>query len=448
MKVFGLIAKTHLNSVVRLITGLVILIIGIFLVVEQEFILVTIIYLVSVIMIFMGILFLVDWIIKVPRIEIKLLYSIITISLGVLMFCYVFVPSFVVTFLFGIYLMFCAFVEFIDSYISFKNKTHNSLKSLLIGIFYFIFSFLLTTMTYMYKYATFIIIGIYCILFGGTYVLDFLYSTFPKKTKSRISKRKKKIKRHFRITMPNFISAFIPNSMAKQFNDFLASDKNQKYTFVNNLNKNENEKADLKIYFHISERGFNAIGHCDIEFEGEIISYGNYDETNQNKLGMGPGVLLISNPEKYISFRLKFNKLTIFSFGLRLNEEQKQKVRERIKEIKAQTYFWDPPYLSSLKKNKKSKIKSFRDFSSLLYYATGANFYKFKQGEFKTYFVMTKNCVSLVESIVCKAGTDILSINDIISPGTFYDYLQTEYLRKDSIVISRNIYNFNANKKN
>ena len=68
----------------------------------------------------------------------------------------------------------------------------------------------------------------------------------------------------------------------------------------------------------------------------------------------------------------------------------------------------------------------------------------FKSGKFKTYFVMTTNCVLLAESIVCQAGTDILNLTGIISPGTFYDYLDREFLRPGSMVISREAYRLNG----
>ena len=43
---------------------------------------------------------------------------------------------------------------------------------------------------------------------------------------------------------------------------------------------------------------------------------------------------------------------------------------------------------------------------------------------------MTTNCVLLAESIVCQAGTDILNLTGIISPGTLYDYLDGKSLAR------------------
>ena len=53
---------------------------------------------------------------------------------------------------------------------------------------------------------------------------------------------------------------------------------------------------------------------------------------------------------------------------------------------------------------------------------------------------MSTNGVLLVDIIIGGAGTDILSLNGMVSPGTLYDYLESEFLKQDSIVISRNVY--------
>ena len=53
---------------------------------------------------------------------------------------------------------------------------------------------------------------------------------------------------------------------------------------------------------------------------------------------------------------------------------------------------------------------------------------------------MSTNCVLLADSILSKAGTDIINTAGIISPGAYYDYLQKEYTLKNGIVVSRDVY--------
>ena len=80
------------------------------------------------------------------------------------------------------------------------------------------------------------------------------------------------------------------------------------------------------------------------------------------------------------------------------------------------------------------------DYASLLSEVVPTRFYKFKSGKFKTYFVLGTNCVLLADQLIGAAGTDILKVGGIITPGTYYDYLNREFLRNNSLVISRKAY--------
>ena len=53
---------------------------------------------------------------------------------------------------------------------------------------------------------------------------------------------------------------------------------------------------------------------------------------------------------------------------------------------------------------------------------------------------ITTNCVKLVDEVIGRSGTDILSLNGIITPGTYYDYLNREYEKQDSMVVTRRVY--------
>ena len=53
---------------------------------------------------------------------------------------------------------------------------------------------------------------------------------------------------------------------------------------------------------------------------------------------------------------------------------------------------------------------------------------------------MSTNCVLLADTIVGKAGTDILSARGFISPGTYQDYLDKEFERPHSLVVTKRVY--------
>jgi hypothetical protein len=106
---------------------------------------------------------------------------------------------------------------------------------------------------------------------------------------------------------------------------------------------------------------------------------------------------------------------------------------KRLDLIKKDVYEWRP--LSQIYDN-----KGYNDYASRLYNATKAKFYKFRKGKFKTYFVLNTNCVQLADELLGTSGIDLLSINGLITPGTYYDYFNREFRRKNSIVVSKEIY--------
>lgn len=59
---------------------------------------------------------------------------------------------------------------------------------------------------------------------------------------------------------------------------------------------------------------------------------------------------------------------------------------------------------------------------------------------------MSTNCALLTDTILSCIGIDILNMNDMISPGAFYDYLETEFLKPGSMVISRDVYKYAPDK--
>ena len=80
------------------------------------------------------------------------------------------------------------------------------------------------------------------------------------------------------------------------------------------------------------------------------------------------------------------------------------------------------------------------DYPSRLHYRTGAKLYKVKSGKFHIYWALGDNCASFTDLVLGTLGADVLSIRGIISPGTYLDWLQKEYLKKNSPVVFRCIY--------
>lgn len=325
--------------------------------------------------------------------------------------------------IFSIYLLIIGTSQLVMYILLIKNKEVHRFSTLILGIFYYFIAIPILISPYQNIDNFLSILIIYTFFLGLTYVYDFIRNIIPKKTKNEL-------KRKIRITLPKIFEILIPYSVMLEVNKTLET--KSEYTYQKARWK---ESSDLEVLIHTSKRGVNRIGHIDIIFEGIVYSYGNYNENSRKFFDFfGPGILFkTKNIEKYINFCIDNSKKTIFLFGIKLNEIQKQEVKKRIDELMNNTVPWN--YKESIKKNEENS------YASKLYKKTKAKFYKFKKGKYKTYFILGTNCCYLADDIIGHSGLDILSFNGIITPGTYYDYLNRQFYQKNSIVIYKEIYN-------
>ncbi|MBR1386646.1 MAG: DUF308 domain-containing protein [Bacilli bacterium] len=322
--------------------------------------------------------------------------------------------------IFGIYMLINGIVKF-ASYIVFKNYEKTSYYKVLISsLIDFCFSYVMISHPSKNIDRLTIILGLYLILFGITYFYDFLKECFP----SFFGK-----KRRFRVTLPIILATFIPYEVLLSINKVINSWK----TPVKVSNKDTSGEVDLEILIHVRKNdSIGRMGHADLCYKGRVYSYGCYDEESKRILGScGNGTLFeIKNKDKYIKYCNNNSDKTIFSFGITLTSNERKKVEEKLRIIKKETYKWDPLYSNSIKNS----------YAIELVEKTKAQFYKFNKGSYKTYFLFSTNCVKLVDDVLGVTGSDILKINGVITPGTYYNYLDKEFKRKNSNVISKEIY--------
>lgn len=362
-----------------------------------------------------------------------------------LVFCFICslfkdIPLSILPIIFGLYLLLNSVIKFIDYYILLKSNANGKLTEFSLGVLYLVVSIPIIFSPLKHLSTVLIIIGIYTILLGINYIMDFISFLIPKRVKN-------KLKRKIRITLPAFIEAIIPYTVLNEINYLIDKDNYDKpFVFEE---KSEDIIPDLEVFVHTSSRGFNRMGHVDLYFDGKVISYGNYDDASVRLFTMiGDGVLFTTEKDKYIPFCIEHSKKTIFVFGLKLTDAQKKNVSKAISKIFDSVYEWNPPYVEAITKRKKVNKNRYKDYASVLYQTTNAKFYKFKNGRFKNYFVLGSNCCRLADHIIGKSGIDLLKMNGIITPGTYYEYLNREFQKKNSMVISRKIYNSkNVDKK-
>ena len=149
--------------------------------------------------------------------------------------------------------------------------------------------------------------------------------------------------------------------------------------------------------------------------------------------------------QKYIPNMIKAENNSIFEYGIYTSDSQNEAILHEIQKIKKNGYRW---YTKIEKEDGYDDFKNFEmDYPSRLHYRTGAKLYKVKRGKFHTYWALGDNCASFTDLVLGTLGADVLSVRGIISPGTYLDWLQKEYLKKNSPIVFRKIYTRESKKK-
>lgn len=246
-----------------------------------------------------------------------------------------------------------------------------------------------------------------------------------------------KLKRRIRVTLPIFMTALIPASTLAKVNAFLQENVDETANQAYNRMK-DGKTAELEIFIHTSKTSlFSAIGHVDLCYNGRVISFGNYDPTSERFFGMiGDGVLYTCDRDKYIALCKRVSQKTLFGYGIDLTVKMEQAVQERLAEIENLLIPWEP---SDAETAGADGVKG-HSYAYLIQTECNGKLYKFTDSKFKSYFVLSTNCVLLADSIIGQAGTDILSPKGFIAPGTYQSYLDDEYEKPHSLVVSKSIY--------
>ena len=328
----------------------------------------------------------------------------------------------------GSYQLFTGLISLITWLIYRNNHIHPRINYLFDALWMMVFG--LYSISPFHDAANFelLLLGCYLLMLGASSLRDGFFF-------ERIENNPK-LKRRMRMTLPIFVTALIPISTLRKLNKWLSNHEGQEGE-VHSERKND-QTVDLEIFVHTSETSFFlAMGHVDICYQGKVISYGSYDPQSERLFGMvGDGVLFKANREKYIELCKRESQKTLFAYGLSLTDQQKAAIQDRLAEIEGLLIPWEPS--SQLMKRREGEVK--HTYSYQLKQEADATLYKFSSSEFKTYFVLSTNCVLLADSIVGKAGTDILSPQGFIVPGTYQDYLDLEYTKPNGLVVSRSIY--------
>lgn len=245
----------------------------------------------------------------------------------------------------------------------------------------------------------------------------------------------KKIKRHIRIPLPNSIVHFIPIAILKLFNKYFKPDTEYKNTAATE----EYSESELEVFVHVGNKGFQKFGHVDICYNGNVYTYGQYDHHTFVLGGaICEGTLMIVPRKEYLDIALNYSQKLITGFKLKLDKKQFRIINNQFMKLYDRLEEW---YCDA----KKAELKiiptgTYDDYASIVYLKSKAKMYKVTEGRFKNYFIFNTNCVALADYLIGPSGLDMVGINGIVSPGSYYALLNDMYNRGSDMIIEKNIY--------
>lgn len=329
----------------------------------------------------------------------------------------------------GMWILLHAFVKIIVIYIKIKDHLSGWLHSLIFLTGDLFMSFVLLFMPNRFAWLIDAVMGCYFIIYGGNMLLDFIREIIP-------AKRKEQIENKQRLALPPVVAAIIPPALMRFI---LSKDKDDQ--------ERENFEAikadipiDLEVFVHLAPSGPAMLGHVDIAYQGYLLSYGCYDPHHRRLLGtLGDGVVLLAPKNEYIYNCLKNENKVLVCFGIVLNEKQKQAFQKRLWEMlsKLEAFECD----EQLKRNGREFSGACDDYLSRVTRNVGnARYFKYRDGRFKTFFVLSTNCVYFITHLLSTIGLNLFDMSGIVSPGSYFDFLNKQFKSDKSFVISRHVY--------
>lgn len=360
--------------------------------------------------------------------EVTLVKSFININFGIIIIIFKKYIIVSITLIFAIYILLIALTNLISYLLYRSNHIKGKLSTFINFIVNSIFSIILFSNTKMSLKYFLLIVGIYLILYSVKNLIIFIIQLLPKKITN-------KIKNNIEIPLPTLFAMILPQTLIREVNKFLRVDEIKKLDYAK-LDK----KPNLFVIVHLAHNGSASFGHVEIAYQDKIYSYGNYNKHNRKLFdAIGDGIILVADKKKYINYCVNKKNRYLIEFGLLLSEEEENSVKKRIDKILNENTI---DYHSDLELYEKGLIEKseFNDMSSQIYKCANGKYKKIVSGKNKNFFVIKNNCAAMANYLLKGNKTNILSINGIITPGTYYDYLNTRFMMKNTNVITRKIY--------
>lgn len=329
----------------------------------------------------------------------------------------------------GGWILLHALVKMITITIKIKDHLPGWLHSLIFLCGDLIMAFILLFMPYRFTILVDGVVGCYFIIYGGNLLLDFIREIVPSDHAAQMDHR-------IRLAVPPFLAAVIPPTLMRTI---LAKDAEDQAREEFEALKAD-IPIDLEVFVHMAPKGPAMLGHVDIAYRGFLFSYGCYDPHQRHLLGtMGDGVVLIAPRDTYIRNCIAKESKVLVGFGIHLNAHQKACLNQRL--LDSFALLVDFHCDEELKQVGLPYFGACDDYlSRVTRNVADVHYYKYKEGKFKTFFVLSANCVFFITHLLGSIGLNLVDLSGIVSPGSYFDFLNKQFKSDKSFVISRHVY--------
>lgn len=202
--------------------------------------------------------------------------------------------------------------------------------------------------------------------------------------------------------------------------------------------KNDQE-VNLRIWIHTGTYGPRLYGHMTFSRDDLMYSYGDYDVPAEKLFGtIGPGIFFTVNAEVYANNCCIVEHSPLFEYGLHITPEQEQKFDQMSADIFRNTVPWLCPMEQAMDQGKPVTLPEYESmYANRLWYRTACKFRKYDQGPWKWYALLGDNCSNFAAAKLNEIGLDLPISHGVVSPGEFYEVLETAFEDPDSCVITR-----------
>lgn len=331
--------------------------------------------------------------------------------------------------LIGIWLFLHAVVKGIVLHIKRKDKLPGRLRVAFFFCWDMIMAGILLFQPYKLEHIISYGVGAYFCIHGISTLLNFLREILPKNSGAKLDT-------WIRLALPPYLAAIIPPKLMKTILDKDEDDviREEFDAYKSNI------KIDLEVMVHLAPSGPASFGHVDLIYKDIVFSYGCYDPHKRKLCGtLGDGVMLVAPRKEYLKNCLENENKTLIGFGIILNSSQRDLIQQHLLDIFHDIYdFKSDEQLKIEGQPYKGECDDY--LSRVTRKVPGAKYYKFHDKRFKTFFVLSSNCVYFASQILSKIGLNLVELSGIVSPGAYFDFLNNQFKSDRSFVVSRKIY--------